>query len=184
MPPSRGSKLDSLIADLAKAQARFLSAADSVEAGQWKTRPSVGRWSAAEVVAPVMMVERAAIGKTDRLAQKTPKSISFFEKIHLPVAWAEVRLIRLKSPVPIDRAMVRDKRAMLEELREVRERSLVFLEKTRGRDLGECYSAHPALGMLNSYGWMRMIAAHEVRHTKQMWEIAGSLPKNVESLQK
>jgi hypothetical protein len=43
---------------------------------------------------------------------------------------------------------------------------------------------HPFLGVLNTYEWMEMIAGHEVRHTKQMREIANSLPKVVTSLQK
>ncbi len=96
----------------------------------------------------------------------------------------ESRWIRRKSPVPIDPQMLRDKEIMLAELREARERSLAFLEETRGRDLGEYCWAHPALGTMNTYEWIRFIAAHEVRHTKQMREIAASLPKSVESLQK
>jgi hypothetical protein len=37
---------------------------------------------------------------------------------------------------------------------------------------------------LNAYEWMGMIAAHEIRHTKQMKEIAGKLPKVIAILQK
>jgi hypothetical protein len=131
-----------------------------------------------------MMVERAVIGKADRLAQKTPKRIPLLRKIHLPMILAEVRLVRLKSPVPVDAALVRDKEAMFADLREVRERSLAFLEETRARDLSEYYWPHPALGELNTYGWIRMIAAHEVRHTKQLREIVLSLPKVIDRLQK
>jgi hypothetical protein len=38
--------------------------------------------------------------------------------------------------------------------------------------------------MLNAYEWLQMIASHEVRHTKQMKEIAAALPKAVAILQK
>lgn len=177
-------RIDSLIANLSKSQSGFLRAADGVAADQWKMRPSEARWSAAELVAHLMMVERAVIGKADRLAQKTPKRVPLLKKIHLPMILAEVRLIRLKSPIPVNVEMVRDKEAMLAELREVRERSVAFLEETRSRDLSDYWWPHPALGALNTYGWMRLIAAHEVRHTKQMREIAASLPKVIESLQK
>ncbi len=78
--------------------------------------------------------------------------------------------------------MLRDKEVMLAELRTVRERSLAFLEETRSRNLGEYCWKHPALGILNAYEWMQFIASHEIRHTKQMREIAASLPKSVESL--
>ncbi len=80
--------------------------------------------------------------------------------------------------------MLRDKEEMLAELRTVRERSLAFLEETKGRNLSEYCWKHPALGTLNTYEWMRFIASHELRHTKQMREIAASLPKVIESLQK
>jgi hypothetical protein len=38
---------------------------------------------------------------------------------------------------------------------------------------------HPFLGMLNVYEWFEMIAAHQLRHTKQMKEISTRLPKAV-----
>jgi uncharacterized damage-inducible protein DinB len=177
-------KLDSIIYCMAKAQTGLLCAADSVPAEQWTIRPAEGRWSAAELIAHLMMVERAVIGKADRVAQKPPRRVSLLKRIHIPMALVESRWIRRKSPVPVAPEMLRDKAVMLAELRTVRERSLAFLEETRSRNLGEYCWAHPALGTLNAYEWMQFIASHEVRHTKQMREIAASLPKAIESLQK
>jgi uncharacterized damage-inducible protein DinB len=177
-------ELDSIIENLAKAQMGLLSAADAVPADDWKTKPGKDRWSAAELVAHLMMVERAVIGKADRVAQHPPKRVSLLKRIHVPMALVESRWIRRKSPVPIEPEMLRDKEEMLAEIRTVRERTMAFLEETRGRNLGEYCWKHPALGMLNGYRWMQFIAAHEVRHTKQMREIAASLPKLIETLQK
>jgi hypothetical protein len=42
---------------------------------------------------------------------------------------------------------------------------------------------HAFLGTLDAYEWFQMIASHELRHIKQMKEIAESLPKTVTSLQ-
>jgi uncharacterized damage-inducible protein DinB len=169
---------------MAKAQTGLLSAADAVPAEEWKIRPREGRWSAAELIAHLMMIERAVIGKADRVAQNSPKRIPLLKRIHLPMAFVESRWIRRKTPVAVEPQMLRDKEVMLAELRTVRERSLSFLEETRSRNLaGYCW-AHPALGTLNVYEWMRFLAAHEVRHTKQMREIAASLPKAIETLQK
>ena len=170
-------KLDSILGNLAKTHTGFLRAADAVPAAEWKTNPGKGRWSAAELVAHLMMVERAVIEKADRVSQKSPKRISLLKKIHLPMALVAVRVIRRRAPAPVDPQMLRDKEIMLAELRTVRERSRAFLEETRGRDLGQYWWKHPALGTLNIYGWLQFIAAHEVRHTKQMHEIAASLPK-------
>jgi uncharacterized damage-inducible protein DinB len=174
--------LDSIIASMTKSQKGLLSAADAVPAEEWKTKPSEERWSAAELVAHLMMVERAVIGKADRVAQKSPKRVSLLKRIHLPMALVESRWIRRKAPVAVEPAMLRDKEVMLAELRTVRERSLAFLEETKGRNLSEYCWAHPALGTLNTNEWMQFIASHEIRHTKQMREIAASLPKSVESL--
>lgn len=65
MPP----ELESIIANLAKAQTGLLSAADAVPPEDWKTKPGKDRWSAAELIAHLMTVERAVIGKADRVAQ-------------------------------------------------------------------------------------------------------------------
>jgi hypothetical protein len=124
-----------------------------------------------------MMVERAVIEKADRISQKSPKRVSFLKRVHLPMGLVAVRVIRRKAPAPVDPEMLRDKEIMLAELRTVRERSLAFVEETRGRDLGQYWWKHPALGTLNIYGWLQFIAAHQVRHTKQMREIAADLPK-------
>jgi uncharacterized damage-inducible protein DinB len=174
--------LESIIACMANSQKGLLSAADAVPADEWRTRPSEGRWSAAELVAHLVMVERAVIAKSDRVAQKPPRRIPLLKKIHLPMALVESRWIRRKSPMPVEPGMLRDKEVMLGELRTVRERSLAFLEETRSRNLSAYCWAHPALGTLNTYEWMQFIASHEIRHTKQMREIAASLPKSVESL--
>jgi uncharacterized damage-inducible protein DinB len=172
-------KLDSILNCLAKAQTGLLLAADAVPAEDWKTSPGEGRWSAAELVAHLMMVERAVIGKADRVAQKPPKPVSWLKKIHIPMALVESRWIRRKAPAPVEPQMLHGKEEMLAELRTVRERSLAFLEETKSRNMGEYYWPHPALGTLNVYEWLQFIASHEVRHTKQMREIAASLPKPI-----
>src|SRR5580698_4948806 len=172
-------ELDSVISCMARAQTGLLSAADAVPADEWKTSPGEGRWSAAELVAHLMMVERAVIGKADRVAQKPPKRVSLLKRIHIPMAFVESRWIRRKAPAPDEPEMLHDKEGMLAELRTVRERSLAFLEETSGRNMGEYCWAHPALGTLNVYEWLQFVASHEVRHTKQMREIAASLPKPI-----
>lgn len=77
-----------------------------------------------------------------------------------------------------------EKEEMLAQLRGVRERTLAFMEETRGEDLSLYSRAHPFLGTLNVYEWFQMIASHQVRHTKQMREICAALPKSVTPLQK
>jgi DinB family protein len=94
------------------------------------------------------------------------------------------RLIRLKTPISLDPEIVHEKEEMLAGLRQVRERTLAFIEETMERDLGKYRMPHPFLGILNMYEWFPVNASHEIRHTRQMREISATLPKTVTSLEK
>lgn len=125
------------------------------------------------------MVERAVVGGADRISQKIPKPIPFHRRLHLPIWLVESRWIRRKTPIPLDPGLIGTKEEMLAELRAARERTLAFINETRDRDLSQYCWKHTFLGMLNIYEWFQMIAAHEIRHTKQMKEIAAQFPKAV-----
>jgi hypothetical protein len=176
--------LEPILEKLARAQHGLLRAADAVPGELWKTTPKPDAWSAAELVAHLIIVERAVIRAADRILQKVPKRIPLFKRFHLPLMAAELRLMRLKSPLPMDPALMREKEGMLAELREVRERTLAFIDETRGRDLSAYRWRHPFLGSLSTYEWFSLIALHEIRHEKQLREIAAGLPKVIAHSQK
>jgi uncharacterized damage-inducible protein DinB len=171
------TRLDPILEKLAHAQSRLLSTADSVRADQWQTRPRRGAWSAAELTAHLIMVERAILGSADRVMQDAPRHFSLLKRFHLPLALVEARLIRRKTPIPLDPELVREKETMLAELREVRERTLAFVDETKGRDLSKYRWRHAFLGTLNIYEWLQLVASHEIRHEKQMREIAAAYRK-------
>lgn len=172
--------LSHIVEKLEQAQTIFLRAADAIPAEQWRTKHSVEEWSAAEVVAHLVLVERAVIGGVDRILQKSPRPVSLLERAHLPLWLVKARVIRRKSPIPMDPTMIGSKEEMLGELRNTRERALAFLVETRNRDLSVYRWRHAFLGSLNVYQWFEMIAAHQIRHGKQVKAIAGRLPKVVE----
>jgi hypothetical protein len=173
-----------IVEKLGSAQAGLLRAADAVSSEQWQTKPSPNVWGAAELTCHLMTIERVVLGGANRCLHNPPKTFPLLKRLHLPVAISSSRLFRLKTPIPLDPTLIREKEAMLAELRDVRERTLAFIAETSGRDLSVYRWRHPFMGVLNVYEWMEMIAGHEVRHTKQMREIAASLPKVVASLQK
>jgi hypothetical protein len=168
-----------IIEKLTDAQSKFFRVADTIPSGQWTVKPAEEKWSASEIVAHLVMVELAIVGGADRISQKTAKPVPLLQRAHLPVWMVKVRLLRRKSPLPLDASLARDKEEMLGELRAARERSLAFLEETRKKDLSAYRWRHGFLGMLNVYEWFEMIAAHQIRHAKQIKEIAESLPKAV-----
>jgi len=140
---------------------------------------------AGELVGHMSAIERDILSRAGKLLQKPPESVPFFKRFHVPMMFVEARVIRRKAPVKLEPKVVPEKGEMLAaELRGVRERTLAFIEKTRGGDLSKYRMAHPSLGSLNAYQWLQFLAAHEKRHRKQMRDIAGTLPKTVTNLQK
>ncbi len=173
-----------IIENLARAQSELLRAADTVPADQWKTRQEEGRWSAGELIGHLSAVERFIVARADKLLQKPPNPLPFYKRFHVPMLIVETRLIRRKAPSAVEPQTVSEKEEMLAELRGVRERTLAFIEETRGRDLSKYSMPHPFLGNLNAYDWLQFIASLEIRHVKQMRGIAGTLRKTVTTLHK
>jgi hypothetical protein len=166
------------------AQRIFLQAADSVASPDWTIQPARSSWSAGHVVSHLCLVERNTLAYADRVIRKTARPVTLFQRLHLPIALAEHRIIKRKAPVSVAPVDLTSKETMIAELRGVRERTLAFLEETHGRDLCAYRWPHPFLGRLNFYEWFTFIAAHQIRHTKQLVEIVSALPKDVASSQK
>jgi uncharacterized damage-inducible protein DinB len=170
-------KLEPILEKLAHAQRLLLGTADRVPSDQWRTRPKDGGWSAAEIIAHLILVERGIVGNADRISHEPPRRFPLLKRFHLPLSLVESRIVRRKSPIPMDRDLIRGKETMLAELREVRERTLAFLDETKRRDLTPFCWRHAFLGTMNVYEWFQLVASHEIRHEKQMREIADSYRK-------
>jgi hypothetical protein len=173
--------LSPIVAKLNSTRTVFLRTAEGISCEQWNAKPSTEEWSAAELVAHLVLVENGIAATAARVIEKSPKPFSAWERLHLPMFLAEVRILRLKSPaamLPASTALGA-KESMLQELQQTRETSLQFLEETRSRKLDVYCWKHPFLGRLSFYEWFEMIAAHELRHTRQLREISGGLRKVV-----
>jgi len=171
--------LDSLRAKLFSAQSRFLTAADTIPLDLWQTSPSANAWSAADVVAHLCQIESSIISNSDRILRHAPRPVPFLKRFRLPLFLAEYRVRRFQSPLPVDPSLLTEKDPMLAALCAVRERTLAFLDETKSRDLGPYCFPHPFLGMFNLYAWLELVACHQLRHSKQILEIATLLPKHV-----
>jgi len=171
--------LQSITENLSRAEKEFLAAADAVPADQWKTCPAEGRWSAGELVCHLIQVERAIIKNAGRVLQHPPKPRPLSKRFHFPMALVESRLIPRKTPIPLDPALLREKGEMLAQLREVRAQTRGFMDEAQRKDLRKYHMPHPFLGTFNLLEWFQVIASHQVRHAKQMKQIAVALPKIV-----
>lgn len=178
------SQLSSTIEKLYRAQKEFLRAATDIPEELWTKSPKPGAWSGAEVVAHVMGVETTVVDGAERILRKDPKRIPLLKRFSLPPAMIERRTIRIKSPIPVNPSLLAERQVMLMQLVEVRARTLRLMEQTKTRNLRVYRWKHPVLGMLHAYGWFSFLASHQIRHAKQLAEIAGALRKAVADLQK
>jgi DinB family protein len=159
---------------LNRAHLDLLEACEEFPATRWKMAPGKGRWSAGEVVAHLTMVETSVLTGTRELLSHKPGRHPVWKKLHLPVALTTWRGIRRKTPVPLDSSLVKAREEALEGYSTARSRTLKLLSQHSSRDLAPFRRKHPFLGSLNLYDWMRMLAYHEIRHTKQIREIGKS----------
>jgi len=164
--------LKPVVERLARARARLLSVVDPIPAGLWNRRPEPDCWSAAEVIAHLTMVESAVLKGARKLFATEPKPVPFWRRLHIPPVVNLSRVIRVKTPLPLDPALLAAKEPMLECFSALRAETLAFLEANGDRDLRRWRWPHPFFGSLNGVGWFKMIAYHEARHTKQLREIA------------
>jgi DinB superfamily len=160
-----------ILAQLNRSQETYVEVARSIPETHWRRSPGEGAWSAAEVTAHVAMVEATIIDRASKGVQKPAEIVPFWKRGHVPLPFVSWRLIKRKSPIPLEPSLVLEKQLALESLEAKRRVTLEFVEATRNRDLTAYRFQHPFLGSLGLYDWLRMIAYHEVRHAKQLREI-------------
>jgi hypothetical protein len=163
--------LGPLIERLRLTRERFEAAARWIPNHYWRTPPSEGTWSAAEIVAHVTMVETLMAGAAAKIARKLPVVVPLLKRFHVPVALVAWRGKRVATPIPLDTLLLDDRDVMLSRLADQRARTISLLEAGRDRNLRRYRLRHPFLGSLHYYDWFRTLAAHDLRHAKQLNEI-------------
>jgi len=110
-------------------------------------------------------------GAAAKITKKPPVPVPFWKRIHIPVALAAWRGVRVQTPIPLDTLLLDDREVMLSRLAEQRQRTLSVLESGRGINLRKYRVRHPLLGSVHYYDWFHTLAAHDARHAKQLREI-------------
>jgi hypothetical protein len=160
-----------LLRHLQTSRAKFLSVAEAVSELRWREAPAPDSWSAAEVIAHVVIIEETTIFGMKRLLRAVPKPLPLSKRFHLPMAIATWRGRKVRTPIPLDPKRVRDEQQSLAALVATREATVAFIESTRGTDISRYHYQHPFLGSLDMYDWFRTIGYHELRHAKQIREL-------------
>ena len=156
------------------------TAVDSVPAGARHARPADDRWSVAEVLEHLAMVESAVLKACARQLAAAregglaEESASTPIRQTLPPEAVANRERRLLAPANVAPAAV-DADTAWEHVESVRGRFREFVVSCDGLALGEVSFPHPALGSLNLYQWFLFAAGHHARHAAQIREIGQQL---------
>ncbi len=159
-----------------RTRARLVAAVEGLSEGQQTFRPAPGRWSAAELVEHLSIVEGGVVrllekmlgkGEEESGAASSSSDGLFADPISIEEFVERSRGVKLEAPERIrptglpladSLARLRDSRAALHALRP-------RVESADGRSLR---FPHPAWGPLDLYQWLLFVGAHEDRHLAQL----------------
>ena len=171
-------RLQEILTYLDERRAELRGAVDAVPRGERQTRPAADRWSAAEVVEHLAMVEgRMARGifakRIDEARangigpeRETPRSPRRSTRPACSIDQPRT------APEPVVPLGTKDFDSAWAELGQVRAGLRATLTAADGLALGEIRHVHPSLGDMNLYQWALWIGSHEGRHAAQVREIA------------
>jgi len=159
---------------LASSEVRLLELVDGLTPAQWHFRESAERWSIAENIEHVIAFEHFLTGVIVNVLQQPAqpeKQSQAAAKEPLVFNIANGRDTRFNA-----REVVRptgrwpDTAEMLAELRRTRAQTIAFVTGLDA-DLRSHFFAHVALGDLDCYQWLVVMAQHGARHAAQIEQI-------------
>jgi uncharacterized damage-inducible protein DinB len=169
--------LSEVLRCLDESRATLRAAVDDVPEHRRRTRPAPGRWSVAEVLEHLALVDRF-------FAERMVEAITTARAEGLPPEDApRVRLPEQVTRQMADREDPREAREAMqptgalgdaeawEALDAAREAVRTAALNGDGLALGRVTSSHRFFGTLTVYQWVELTAAHEVRHADQIREI-------------
>ena len=176
---STPSPIADLRTTLATDRAALRSAVDRVPAALRQQKPAPDRWSVAEVLEHLGLVEGRVVMFFGPLLQAAPTLGADTQTgaTTLDRTALRNRDNRIAAPAPIQptgSVSAEDAWTILQETR-VRLLAMLDVAETERRDLAQVSRPHPVLGPLDGYQWVGAIGGHEERHTLQIHEIADAL---------
>ena len=177
-------RLQELFAYLRIRRAALREAVDAVPAEVRGERPDPDRWSVAEVLEHLALVEgRFATVIGDRLTEAKAGGLAAEVDTGSIVGSYDVAplLDRTDKHVAPDVVMPRGAvwQSAWTRLEAVRDAFLDVYLAGDGLALGDVVHHHPRIGKLNLYQWGVWLGGHEARHTEQVHEIGQALRSEV-----
>ena len=144
-------------------------------------RPAAARWSVAELLEHLALVEeRVTRGLTAELEKAKAAGLGPERETSSVASMLDIALILDRSVAREAMEFVQPRSGLtadvaLERLAERRKQLLATVAAADGLALGEVTAMNPVLGPLNVYQWLIFVAGHEARHTAQLRECGAAL---------
>lgn len=154
------------------------AAVENIPTGLRDERPAADRWSAAEVLDHLHIIERQvaqmlsgriAAAKAAGLVPETDRS-SVLDSVDRGRITDRSR--RITAPEFIRPQAGCDTASVWAALQQSRASLSAAILEGDGFALGNVVHPHPVLGPINLYQWLVFVGSHEARHTAQIREIA------------
>jgi len=175
MRKARGSvekrEREFLLRYLAASRERLVEIVQALSKEQQRFR-APDRWSVADCVEHVSIVEKAVLKKIQALILE-PSPIQTDAGVPDDTVLSRVpsrSTRRISPPEALPRRRWTDFGALLRQFEAARERSLRFVAVTQA-DLRGHFFRHPHLGELDCYQWLLFLGAHAERHARQAEEV-------------
>ena len=174
------TRIEELFDYLTVRRAALREAVDAVPADLRNTPPAAGRWSVAEVLEHLALVEgRFRTLLADRLAEAKAGGLASESQTSSILGTYDVTPMLDRSSKHTAPDVVTPKgadwQAAWHSLEEVRQAFLDVFLSGDGLAIGDVVNHHPRIGTLNMYQWGVWLGGHEARHTEQVREIAAEL---------
>jgi len=172
-------RLAELHAELDRTRDALLAAVARVPAEAAALRAEADRWSVAEVVEHLRIVEDGVgrlLGKLGKQAEalgpETSSASVLSSLDRYGLSSPKRRIVAPNGVEPTGRATLAES---LAGLAESRRKLLELVHRVSGRALDELAAPHPLLGRLSFYQWLLFLAQHEERHAIQVCDTARRL---------
>jgi len=176
--PAMHPRIHELLEILRSARADLQAAVEEVPIAMRDRRPAPDRWSVAEVLEHLGIVERRvaqllatrfAAARTEAVERERETS-SICDR--MPNAALQDRTVKVTAPEMLQPTGTVDAAAAWAALEEARAALNAVIRTADGLALGTLTHRHPRLGELDLYQYIGSIAGHESRHAAQVREIA------------
>ena len=165
--------------DYVTQQTAVLRAAyDAVPIDRRAVRPEPGRWSPAEVIHHLAIVDRRIAQRLAMLVEQAralPPETETSSVLDSPSV--KMALDRTKRFVTGEASEPRETNParVWDDLMEARQALETVIVSGDGLALGEVRAPHPALGGLSGYDWIAFVGSHAARHADQIREMTPAL---------